>query len=667
MKKVFTLLLLALLSAGPLMAQTTKQTTRLQANSLDKQIALNGMHQSMAKDVLCNWYDNIGTDLADGYIGGFATNYGIYSFAEKITNTQVLTVDSVYFMLYDNNTHGGNVTVAIYDEASSGGPGTSLSSVTVASSNWTSDSVIAVPLTTTASVTGNYYVVLTVVDDNTNLLITTNRTATTSTGYVNYSNTWFPVSSVFSSTSGALYCSFFLGAHACTADLSGSYTITANANNSAWGTVSGGGTYNAGSTCTLTATPAEGYRFLYWQDSLTTNPRSFAVLADAVYTAIFAAEPTCSYTLPYSCSFETEDEVYCWTSVDGDGDSYEWTWGESASLGHTGTHYMFSGSYLNTTGPLSPSNWLISPELNIPAGGATLTYWIAPQDQNYPDDYYELVLSPTGSTDTASFTTTLLTETLSANDFGYTQRTVQITNEGIIRFAFHHMDSYDVYIINLDDISVVANNPTESYTITVNVDNPDHGTATGSGTYYAGTQVTLTATANPGYTFLQWSDGNSQNPRTITVTGDATYTATFATNDEQEYTITLMAAWISSDGIDTIFFIEEEADFSGAGTFTEGTTTTLNVTPHDYQFYFIAWQDGNTQMPRTVTVTEDKVYIAYFAEEVSINDVDDEAQVLRTEYYDLLGRQLSAEPAHGLYLIRTITTQGQRTQKVYRH
>lgn len=42
------------------------------------------------------------------------------------------------------------------------------------------------------------------------------------------------------------------------------YEITATANSDEWGTVTGGGTYEEGATCTLTATPAEGYAFVNW-------------------------------------------------------------------------------------------------------------------------------------------------------------------------------------------------------------------------------------------------------------------------------------------------------------------------------------------------------------------------------------------------------------------
>lgn len=63
------------------------------------------------------------------------------------------------------------------------------------------------------------------------------------------------------------------------------------------------------------------------------------------------------------------------------------------------------------------------------------------------------------------------------------------------------------------------------YTITIN--NSVGGTATGMGTYESGAKATLTATANPGYKFTAWSDGNQENPRIITVNGNASYTPVF--------------------------------------------------------------------------------------------------------------------------------------------
>ena len=68
---------------------------------------------------------------------------------------------------------------------------------------------------------------------------------------------------------------------------------------------------------------------------------------------------------------------------------------------------------------------------------------------------------------------------------------------------------------------------TQSYTITTSANPTNGGTVTGGGTYNEGASITLRAIANTNYTFDRWQDGNTTNPRTITVTSNATYTAYF--------------------------------------------------------------------------------------------------------------------------------------------
>ena len=70
-----------------------------------------------------------------------------------------------------------------------------------------------------------------------------------------------------------------------------------------------------------------------------------------------------------------------------------------------------------------------------------------------------------------------------------------------------------------------AENPT--YTVTVTVNDATMGTATGGGTYQAGQSCTVTATANSGYRFVNWSNGETANPYTFTVVSNITLTANF--------------------------------------------------------------------------------------------------------------------------------------------
>lgn len=62
----------------------------------------------------------------------------------------------------------------------------------------------------------------------------------------------------------------------------------------------------------------------------------------------------------------------------------------------------------------------------------------------------------------------------------------------------------------------------------------EQGTITGTGAYPKGAEIQLTATPKDNFTFAGWSDGVTDNPRTIKVEGEATYAAQF---ERTSYTI----------------------------------------------------------------------------------------------------------------------------------
>ena len=76
------------------------------------------------------------------------------------------------------------------------------------------------------------------------------------------------------------------------------------------------------------------------------------------------------------------------------------------------------------------------------------------------------------------------------------------------------------------DTTVTANFAKKPY-LTVETNNSNYGTVTGSGYYMSGDEATITATSKRGFVFKEWNDENTDNPRVVTVTSDMTYTATF--------------------------------------------------------------------------------------------------------------------------------------------
>lgn len=155
------------------------------------------------------WIGNItAEDEPATYVGGLVGQYGIDSYAEKITNNGTATIDSIMYCVYDitQGEGAGNFTLSIMDESEN-----ILGTTTV--SGWSSLQLETVKLSTPVTVNGNFYVVITVSDDQTGIIVATRSDATTSTAYVNYQG-WAPVCDIFQNQSGAaLYGSFFFLAH----------------------------------------------------------------------------------------------------------------------------------------------------------------------------------------------------------------------------------------------------------------------------------------------------------------------------------------------------------------------------------------------------------------------------------------------------------------------
>ena len=132
------------------------------------------------------------------------------------------------------------------------------------------------------------------------------------------------------------------------------------------------------------------------------------------------------------------------------------------------------------------------------------------------------------------------------------------------------------------------------------VNNSAWGKVTGAGIYNENDEATLTATANNGYRFVKWSDDVTDNPRTVVVTQDSTFTAIFEANS---FAITTA---VNDDAMGSV---------SEGGEYAYGTEITLTATANS-GYRFTQWSDGNTDNPRIVTVTENKTYTAEFEVEV---------------------------------------------------
>jgi len=173
------------------------------------------------------------------------------------------------------------------------------------------------------------------------------------------------------------------------------------------------------------------------------------------------------------------------------------------------------------------------------------------------------------------------------------------------------------------------------YSIAVDVSDNKRGTAKVDKNTICGAQIT--ATANYGYHFVQWSDGNTDNPRTLVLTQDTTFTAEFALN---QYSITTTSA--------------DPKRGSTAGDTTVNYLDYVSISAiANYGYHFAKWNDGNADNPRVVQVIGDTTYTAEFDKNMYTitTDWDDQMGSVNApnsaEYLDQV--TISATANHGYH------------------
>ena len=409
--------------------------------------------------------------------------------------------------------------------------------------------------------------------------------------------------------------------------------ITVHANDSTMGSVSGTGLYGFNAPVTLSATPYSGYHFLRWSDGNTQNPRYLAAVRDSSFTAIFVSNVS---------TITVANANPDMGNVSGSGVYYYQNLVSLTATANYGYHFVqwndgntqnprtilvsqdsaFTAFFaLNTYSIVATSN---STTMGSVSGGGQYTYLHEMSMTATPAYGYHFVQWNDGVTDnprtitvtrdsafTAQFAANSYTLTVAPNDAtmgsaygaGSYNYNTTATLTAVPNYGYHFTQWSDAVTDNPRTVTVL-NNATytaqfeiNSYIITVQSSNPAIGTTIGSGSYNYLTPVNITALPNVGYHFTQWSDGNTTNPRLISVTANATYTAQFAINS--------YAVGVTSNN-------STMGSVSGSGTYNHNSTATLTATPY-YGYHFVQWQDGNTDNPRTVIVTDSAQYTAQFA------------------------------------------------------
>ncbi len=143
-----------------------------------------------------------------------------------------------------------------------------------------------------------------------------------------------------------------------------------------------------------------------------------------------------------------------WTSIDNDGDGYNWASHTNTGTGNHTTHggdgCMTSASYDNDSGvALTPDNWLITPQIAL---GGIMSAWFVGQDADWAAEHFAIYVSTTGNN--VSDFTEIVPESVATGE--YVEYTADLTSyagqQGYI--AFRHFNITDMFYLNLDDVTI---------------------------------------------------------------------------------------------------------------------------------------------------------------------------------------------------------------------
>ena len=286
----------------------------------------------------------------------------------------------------------------------------------------------------------------------------------------------------------------------------------------------------AGDTITLTVTP----RGLAQLKTLTVKKGGTSISTTKVneteYTFVMPdgnVTVDATFQLPEGMAFSEDfegEELPGWTFVDADGDGYKWELYNGDIKSHSGTGILYSESYDNNFGPLTPDNWAITPGFTAPEAAA-LSFWIIGQDSNYPEEKMAVYV---GQSPNVSDMVKVGGDYVGAAE--YRQYFVDLSAyEGKkIYVGFRHYNVKDMFRLNLDDVMVVYGSKADISTLTFD----ENG---GSGAqetlrFFSGqtSMVSCMFTAPEGKVFSGWNtkaDGSGVSYSagdSYMVTGDAT-------------------------------------------------------------------------------------------------------------------------------------------------
>ncbi len=380
--------------------------------------------------------------------------------------------------------------------------------------------------------------------------------------------------------------------------------ITATANPVEGGTVSGAGDYYYGSTCTLTAEPNDDWAFVSWSKDGAVitydNPSySFVVMEGGDYTASFfplegnhvigEGSGTNMFLPSYSFyKYTLSQQIYTAEEIGRSGNINSIAF-LNAGVEKTRTYDIYLVHTAKTSFE-SNTDWIAVTEADrVYSGPVTMAQgsWttIAFDTPFAYDGVSNLAVVIDDNSGNWTGAPHMACRVFNANG----NQAIRVYSDGT-NYDPYNPSSYGGTLHNVKNQVIFG---FERYMITVSADPEDYGTVTGGGYYHTGSTCTLTANANAGYTFVNWTENGT------VVSTDAAYS--FTVNEPR----TLVANFsLNSFEVLAEAHPEEGGTVTGGGTYNYGETATLTATANE-GYTFDHWSDGYASEYFTIESLED--------------------------------------------------------------
>ena len=402
-----------------------------------------------------------------------------------------------------------------------------------------------------------------------------------------------------------------------------------------------GGVFSIGKQLTISVTPAADYVFRHWllngEQYSTEQSFSYTVGDSAVaFVAVLAQKPL----LSVSVSPEAAGSAYGGGRYAEGSRQRIYTYGNQ---GYTflywtlnGVQYTTNTSFYYTMGD-STAVFVAVYESNNPEPPEDDPYApINPDDPAEPMVYYRL------TTSTNIMEEGVVPEYITPDAFYAPGNYVTLRTVPPAGYTFQYWMKDGVlysdqptcpYVMESRDVEFVAHF-SRSYDIRLYVTPQGAGTLHGEGSYMPGTKVLVSTTPSPGYTFQHWKNGEEvyattesfyhivgyQNAAFVAVYIPTPTEVVVPEEDEPFLPANPPEPAVDRPALMVVALVNDTAMGSVSGLpgtpLFAGDMITLTATPAHAGYYFLHWADGNTDNPRSVTLTTDVVFTAVFARQL---------------------------------------------------